>query len=449
MEERDLGASGRGCEGEVPQLGPSGRLEAELEQSQHEVPVAGEAAHGVAEVGREDRPRRDGGSEPFQHGHLGREPDPRRAARRRRRPARTCRGSSSTPCRWGRPPPRRRRGESAHGCPRARALAAPRRPAPRGVGHRVPPARHRHSWSGSCGEVRQPVHRGPEPVGRRRSGPLEPLRVGELAPVVGVADQRPSVVERRELPAPQVARRWLAGLGGPPRDPPSLRELDDVVLPVCAAGQCHDEHVADRAHPLSGRRGGEVVVAVPPRLRRGVGDQREDVGRGRRNNALTRRPACRMSPTRSPPPPGGGCRPARHRPPPGSPRCLDVAPERIRRLAGGEGDHGEARLGVAVEHPGATDEAGVLTHAGTMRSCKPWCCMSARLMSMRKVATVACVASLTTECSRVAATEGKTGVPAGRRTPVRAYPSGRTTRLRRPRSPAVRATLNPGSGVMR
>ena len=42
-----------------------------------------------------------------------------------------------------------------------------------------------------CDEGRQPIHRGPQPLGRRRPGTLETLRIRQLGPVIRVSDQRP------------------------------------------------------------------------------------------------------------------------------------------------------------------------------------------------------------------------------------------------------------------
>src|SRR5260370_26982873 len=70
--------------------------------------------------------------------------------------------------------------------------------------------------------------------------------------------------------------RLLPRLGGKPGDPAALLELDHVVLPDGAPGQRHREHVADPADPLASLRAGQVVVAVPARLRGRVRDQLED-----------------------------------------------------------------------------------------------------------------------------------------------------------------------------
>src|SRR6185369_8763821 len=83
--------------------------------------------------------------------------------------------------------------------------------------------------------------------------------------------------------SPQVTRRLVPRLRGPPRDEPALLELDDVVLPDAAHGDRHREHITHRPHPLAGWRFGQVVVAVPSRLQRWIGDEFEDFVRGRRD----------------------------------------------------------------------------------------------------------------------------------------------------------------------
>ncbi len=74
-------------------------------------------------------------------------------------------------------------------------------------------------------------------------------------------------------------------LRGAPGDEPALFELDDVVLPDAAYGERHGEHVADGAHPLTRRRFGQVVVAIPSRLLSRVGDEFEDLVCRRRDLA--------------------------------------------------------------------------------------------------------------------------------------------------------------------
>ena len=44
--------------------------------------------------------------------------------------------------------------------------------------------------SGHFGEGREPVERGPEPVGGGRPGPREALGIGQLGPVIGMRDLR-------------------------------------------------------------------------------------------------------------------------------------------------------------------------------------------------------------------------------------------------------------------
>ena len=95
-----------------------------------------------------------------------------------------------------------------------------------------------------------------------------------------MGDQGPAV-GGLELPAPQVPGRGLSLGRWQPGDRAALGEVDDVVLTHPATQVGHREDVADGAHALAGLRLGEVVVAVPARLLRGVGDQvEEDRSRG-------------------------------------------------------------------------------------------------------------------------------------------------------------------------
>ena len=71
-------------------------------------------------------------------------------------------------------------------------------------------------------------------------------------------------------------RRLPPRLGRRPGDSAAFLELDYVVLPDGAPGQRHREHVTGAPDALSGRRDGQVVVAVPARLGRRIRDQRED-----------------------------------------------------------------------------------------------------------------------------------------------------------------------------
>ena len=73
-----------------------------------------------------------------------------------------------------------------------------------------------------------------------------------------------------------MSRRPLAGLGRRPRDPPALLELHHVVLTEGPLRQPHDEDVAHGLDALAGVGPREVVVAVPARLLRRVGNQLED-----------------------------------------------------------------------------------------------------------------------------------------------------------------------------
>ena len=132
-----------------------------------------------------------------------------------------------------------------------------------------------------------------------RTGPREPLRIGQSRPVVGVGDPGAGVVQRLELPTPQLPERPFAAIDGVQairrasansttwfsRTPP----LVSVVVKT----------VTEAADPLPGFGVREVVVAVPSRLVRGVGDQLEDLevrrprSRGSRSPPAGRR--CRMT----------------------------------------------------------------------------------------------------------------------------------------------------------
>ena len=79
-----------------------------------------------------------------------------------------------------------------------------------------------------------------------------------------------------QLPAPQVSRRRFARLGRQPGDASSLDELDNVVDPSAPNRQHRRERVTDAPDALSGGSGDEVVVAIPFRLTRRIGDQLED-----------------------------------------------------------------------------------------------------------------------------------------------------------------------------
>jgi hypothetical protein len=58
-----------------------------------------------------------------------------------------------------------------------------------------------------------------------------------------------------------------------------------VVVPHAALGDRHGEDITDRPHALTGGRLGQVVVAIPSRLQRWIGDQFENLVRRRRNLA--------------------------------------------------------------------------------------------------------------------------------------------------------------------
>src|SRR3954466_8019862 len=82
-----------------------------------------------------------------------------------------------------------------------------------------------------------------------------------------------------------MSRRFLPRLRGPPCDQSPLLELDDVVVPEAAHGERHREHITDRTHTLARAPFGQVVVAIPSRLQRWLGDEFEDLVRRRRDLA--------------------------------------------------------------------------------------------------------------------------------------------------------------------
>src|SRR5664279_2187283 len=125
-------------------------------------------------------------------------------------------------------------------------------------------------------EGSESIDRGPKPVRRRIAGPREPVLVSQLAPVVRVRDSRVGPVDRIEFPSPKVPRRFLLRLGRLPGDAPTLDELHHVVLPNTATGERHREHVTNATDALAGWCLGQVVVSVPPRLLRRIGNQLED-----------------------------------------------------------------------------------------------------------------------------------------------------------------------------
>ena len=63
----------------------------------------------------------------------------------------------------------------------------------------------------------------------------------------------------------------------PASNPAGFIKLDHVVFPDRATGERHIEDVAHAMDSLPGRRLRQVVIAVPPRLLRGIRDQLEDV----------------------------------------------------------------------------------------------------------------------------------------------------------------------------
>ena len=140
----------------------------------------------------------------------------------------------------------------------------------------VTPWRAVRSGQDSLGQRREPVERSAEAIRRGGAGPRQPALVGQPGPVVGMGNPRPGRVDRLELPPPQVPRRHLPWLGRRPGDPAAFLELHHVVLPDLTPGQRHRENVTGAPDALPGRCAGQVVVAVPARLRRRIRDQLED-----------------------------------------------------------------------------------------------------------------------------------------------------------------------------
>jgi hypothetical protein len=70
--------------------------------------------------------------------------------------------------------------------------------------------------------------------------------------------------------------RLLPRLGWPPRNAAALAELGHVVLSDVPLRGRHNEHVADRADSLPGSRLSQIVVAIPARLLRRVGNELKD-----------------------------------------------------------------------------------------------------------------------------------------------------------------------------
>lgn len=136
------------------------------------------------------------------------------------------------------------------------------------------------------GEFRQPVERGTQLVRCGRAGAHEALLVGEVRPVVGVGHAGAAVVEGNQVPPPEVPRRFVVRFGRQPRDAPRLFELDDVVRAHPTGGEEHGEHLAGAADAARVLGFGEVVVAVPAGLVRGIRDELEDPGRGGGDDAV-------------------------------------------------------------------------------------------------------------------------------------------------------------------
>src|ERR1700743_380794 len=70
--------------------------------------------------------------------------------------------------------------------------------------------------------------------------------------------------------------RSLTYFGRIPRDATGFDEVDNVVLADAVTGQCHPENLAGAPDPLPRFGFDEIVIAIPERLLRGVGDQLED-----------------------------------------------------------------------------------------------------------------------------------------------------------------------------
>src|ERR1022692_2747585 len=88
----------------------------------------------------------------------------------------------------------------------------------------------------------------------------EALLVPQLGPVIGVGDPRSRRVDGLEFPPPEMPWWLLTHLGGSPRNPPALGELDHVVLSDSAVPcQRHGEHLADIADSLPGCSRVQVV----------------------------------------------------------------------------------------------------------------------------------------------------------------------------------------------
>src|SRR5271163_2989802 len=126
------------------------------------------------------------------------------------------------------------------------------------------------------GKLGKPIQRGPKLLARRSAGAREPLLIGQLRPVVGVGNPGAAVAQRLKLPAPQMTRRSLPHISWIPRDATGFNEVDNVVLTDAVTSQRHAEHLTDTPDPLPWFGFHEVVIAVPQRLLRGVGNQLED-----------------------------------------------------------------------------------------------------------------------------------------------------------------------------
>ncbi len=112
----------------------------------------------------------------------------------------------------------------------------------------------------------------------RRGGPgtLKACRVIEVGPVVRVHDQGTFFFDWFELPAPKVPNGRSSRFGGLPRDASSLLELNHMILTDRSLSKGHGKDVTDRVDSLARGGVGQIVVAVPLGLTRGVGDHLED-----------------------------------------------------------------------------------------------------------------------------------------------------------------------------
>lgn len=122
----------------------------------------------------------------------------------------------------------------------------------------------------------KPAERGLQHRRRGRLRSRDPRSISELGPVIGVGDQSTRRVERFEFPAPEMSRRRLALHSGSPSDTTTLDEVDYVVFPHAAPCESRGEYFAYGSDSLTRSSLFQVVIAVPSRLLRGVGDEFEN-----------------------------------------------------------------------------------------------------------------------------------------------------------------------------